>query len=278
MDMKLKESIDNPKVIFALKVVFAIGMVFWPFGNLLADTLQNNRTIDNVVFVATMLGACMPLMLFAIFLSYAIFHIETLCGYFRNSIEKKGFSYALYFSLQTTMLFNPLETNRSTVTEFKRVIGSGLIAGIDVTKRIRNFSGWFLYFAVVLCLYFLLINYLRNRFISKESEKIFSLLDNVMLLANVVLGLRLISYFYRQDVTMLAFYYSDYIIILIVMLAIGYLKGGLDRKISIEKFEALIFSGWMIAYPISIIFTNVWDSATYHTNSYFDSFIFHNET
>lgn len=255
--MKLIRNIGDLKKLFCFKVLFVIGIVIGGFYKIVGSVLSDYNYADTNVLFAV-ICACLPLLVFLALLCYAIFKIEILYNCFKNTEDKKGFAYALYFSLQTTILFNPLEISRNKITNFKRVIGSGLITGVDVSKRIQNFNYWFICFAICFCLYFLLANYLRSRSVSNEDEKVFKLLDGVMLLANVTLILRLISYFYRQDDVLLAFYYSDFLIVLIVMLSLAYLKWNLSKKIDVETFEALMFFGWMIAYPISIVLAKLW--------------------
>ncbi len=137
-------------------------------------------------------------------------------------------------------------------------MGSAFNNGVDVAKRTSNFSHWFICFATVFVLYFLLANYLRNRKFEGEDQKAVRLLDNVIILANLILGLRCITYFADESSESNIFYYSDFIIAAIIFLAVSYILFGLKNKISVERFEAIIVAGLMIALPISIAITHDW--------------------
>lgn len=191
-------------------------------------------------------------------LCYTILDIEKIFKNFVQTEKKVGFLYALYFSVYTVLLFNPLDTMRTKVTKFARVMGVGFNAGVDVAKRTSNFNHWFIYFAIAFALYFLLANYLRNKKFEGEDQKIVDLLDNVIILANLVLGLRCITYFANEAAEFNIFYYSDYIITAIIFLAIAYIVFGMKKKICLERFEAIIITGWMIALPASIVISHDW--------------------
>ena len=191
-------------------------------------------------------------------LCYTVLSIEKIFKGFVQAEKKTGFLYALYFSVYTVLLFNPIDTIRTEATEFARVMGAGFNAGVDVAKRTSNFSHWFIYFAIAFVLYFLLANYLRNREFEGEDQKAVGLLDNVIILANLILGLRCITYFANEASESNIFYYSDFIITAIIFLLIAYVLFGLKKKICLERFEAIIIAGWMSALPVSIVITHDW--------------------
>lgn len=194
----------------------------------------------------------------AVALCYTVLNIEKIFKSFVQAEKKTGFLYALYFSVNTVLLFNPIDTIRTEATGFARVMGAGFNAGVDVAKRTSNFSHWFIYFAIAFALYFLLANYLRNREFEGEDRRAVSLLDNVIILANLVLGLRCITYFANEASESNIFYYSDFIITAIIFLAIAYVLFGLKKKICLERIEAIIFAGWMLALPATIVITHNW--------------------
>ena len=96
----------------------------------------------------------------AVALCYTVLNIEKIYASFINAEKKSGLLYALYFSVYTVLLFNPVDTIRTKAVEFARVIGVSINAGIDAAKRTRNFNHWFIYFAIAFTLFFLLANYL----------------------------------------------------------------------------------------------------------------------
>lgn len=138
------------------------------------------------------------------------------------------------------------------------MIGVSINAGVDVTKRTSNFNHWFIYFAIAFTLFFLLANYLKSQKFKEEDQKIVDLLDNIIILANPILGLRCITYFANEAAETDIFYYSDFIIMAIMLLVFAYIKFDIKTKITAEKFEAIIITVWMIALPASMIMTHDW--------------------
>lgn len=221
-----------------------------------------------------MIGDAMELLIKLLFviiltcsLGYTITNFKKLFQSFQSEGKKQGFLYALYFSIYLALFFNPVDPVHTEVTVFKRVIGIGLIDGIDVSKRIRNFNCWFICLAVLFVLFSLLANYFKSRDYSEENKKVIKFLDNVIILANVIQGIRCISYFYDESQETSAFYYSEYLIMTVLLLGIAYIVLSLEKKICMERYIQLIVSGMMLSYPLAILVTNLsilgyqeWDS------------------
>lgn len=197
-------------------------------------------------------------LMIAFALCFTVLRFESILAVFKNSEKKQGFFYAVYFSVYTTLYFNPLDSVQNEVTEFKRVIGEGMTAGVDVSKRISNFNHWFLVFAITFSLFFMLANFIKNKELTDENKKAMDFLDNVIVIANVNLGLRCVAFFYKRYWRTPIFYYSDTIVNLIIFLLIAYILLDLGRRISLEKMEALLLSGWSLALPVAIIITHYW--------------------
>ena len=87
-------------------------------------------------------------------LCYTIFNIERLCIAIKFKKFKQAFWYALYFSIYTILTINPINSAHTKVDLFKRIIGPGIINGVDVSKRISNFSRWFLGFIIIFIFYY----------------------------------------------------------------------------------------------------------------------------
>ena len=186
-------------------------------------------------------------------LCYTVINFEKLLETFLITEKKQGFLYALYFAVYLVLLFNPMDSVRTEVTEFKRVIGAGIVHGVDVSKRISNFSFWFIYLAVLFILFYLLANYFKSKKYSEENRKAINFLDNTIVLANVVQGLRCISFFYDETQETATFYYSEYLLMAILLLGIAYIVLPLEKKICTDNFIALIISGMMLSYPLTIL-------------------------
>lgn len=197
-------------------------------------------------------------LMIAVALCFTVLWFENIFIVFKDSEKKQGFLYALYFSVYTTLYFNPLDSVQNEVTEFKRIIGEGMTAGVDVSKRISNFNHWFLVFVITFSLFFMLANYIKDKELTDENKKAMNFLDNVIVVANVILGLRCVAFFYKRYWRTPIFHYSDTIITLIIFLLIAYILLDLGSRISLEKMEALMLSGWNLALPAAVIITHAW--------------------
>ncbi len=190
---------------------------------------------------------------------FSVINFEMLYFAFSCTEQKKGFWYAVFFSVYTVMMFNPLETVRNEAEKFDRVIGAGLNAGIDVSKRVSNFSCWFIFLTILFVMYYLLANYLKGKEYKDENKKIISFLDNMIVIANVILGLRCITYFNSQLQDINIFYYTDYFLALVLCITTGYVLFSLGNKISVDKYVAINISAWLLCLPIAIVVTHEWD-------------------
>lgn len=191
-------------------------------------------------------------------LLFTVFHFEDIFDVFIKAQKKKGFFLAIYFSVYTVLFFNPLDSERTAVDEFRRMIGQGLNRGVDVSKRISNFNQWFFCLAILFSLFYLLANYLKTKILTGEEKKAMDLLDQVVIIANVTLGLRCITYFYDKSSGAEIFYYSSFCINMIIFLLISYMALHLGNKISLEKIEALLVSEWSLALPLAVVITHDW--------------------
>ena len=244
---RFKKMIENKHGKLAIKTLFCAMIVAWFCNSVYV--IRDKMFVSRVQLFVSLLY----IAVFGFALCYTVFNIEKIYACFVRTEKKKGFLYALYFAVSTVLLFNPLETIRTEVTEFSRVMGVGFMEGMDVSKRISNFNNWFIYLAIAFVLYFLLANFLINQRISQENKKVVHLLDNVIVIANLILGLRCIAYFYHEGQGNSAFYYSDFIIMAIILISLAYLLLGLEKIINVDTFEALLLSGWMLALPAAIL-------------------------
>ena len=135
------------------------------------------------------------LLVMIVALYYLIWNFEQIYTMFSCTRKKKGVLYAAYFSISFALFYNPLEPTRNVVSEFKRIIGTGLADNADVSKRIANFNCWFILLGVSFILFWMLMNYFLQKERSEEGEKIISFTDNFVVLAVCNLLLRCINYF-----------------------------------------------------------------------------------
>lgn len=188
-----------------------------------------------------------------IIMCFTILNIEEIIDCFKKTDKKNGMLYALYCAESIVMIYNPLDSIRTEVTEFGRIIGAGLSAGVDVSKRTSNFSHWFIYFSITFCLCFLCINFLKSKYKNDEAWKF---LDNVIVIANVNLVLRGITYFYDKSLKNDVFYYSDSILSVIVIIGLSFIVFEYNKKIQFEELQKIIIACWLFCLPVSIYLTN----------------------
>ena len=113
---------------------------------------------------------------------------------FINTEKKKGFLYALYFSVSIAMLFNPVLSAFTSVTGFKRMIGQAEMYGISVDKRVNNFTLWFIILAIAFFAFFILFNRFFKDEKDGEQKKVQSFLDNFVVFADMALLVRAIGF------------------------------------------------------------------------------------
>lgn len=240
------------------------------FGNCIAD--QNNingslavgihftytyLTMGSIFEFALKIGIS---LLLGMALCSCVLKFEEIYDVFKKTKTKKGFLYSSYFSITLLFLYNPLETYRNEMSTFSRIIGAGVIADVDVSRRINNFGQWFIMFATVFSLFLLLFNYWLQKERSKEAEKVQNFLSDFMLLANCNTVLRCITYFKDESSLSSVYYFSSYVIIIIVIIALSYLCLSLDKNISADSFAKLNFIGMSLSLPIAIFIAIEWES------------------
>lgn len=200
-------------------------------------------------------------LLMGLAMCYAVVNIEELVRKFFEADKREGFLTALYFSVSSVLLYNPLESISNEVSTFSRVIGAGLIANVDVTKRTSSFNRWFILFAAVFVLFYLLSNSILKKDMTEDSKKVRDFLKNYMVLANCCLLLRIISYFFDEtSSTTTVFYFSSYVVMIVAIIGICYIVLRLDKRISLKNFLRLNFTGIAISLPIAIFIALEWEN------------------
>lgn len=148
-------------------------------------------------------------------------NLEKVWDAFKQS--KKGICYAVYFSVFSTLLFNPLDATQNAINSFKRVIGEGVVAGVDVTKRVNNFHYWLFCLFFYFVIFWLGANYCKQVFNIDKNKKIIKLLDDIVIIANATLLFRCVGFFFASDSNWRVFNYATYFLTLILMIGIAYL-------------------------------------------------------
>ncbi len=205
-----------------------------------------------VMFVLTALHTVLLLALFCI----GIFRFGRIYRIYRETKRPRGYIYALYFSLNLIFLFDPLED--TAVTGFGREIGAGYIAGYDVTHTIRNFTCWFLLFALFYVIYFLLVNAFLGRQYRTLQKVVLRFLDNVFVLAIVNMMFRSVAYFYEASAKEGIFYYSSCLLEYIIFFSILYIILGMDRYVSPEKYYQGGLCAFSMGITTAVLFKTEW--------------------
>ena len=192
-------------------------------------------------------------------LCYTIMRVEIIYDFYKTSKEGKSFWYAMYLSVTFILMYNPIEPGKMEVKDFERIIGSGLIQNIDVSRRIGNFHFWILLFAVFFCLFFLLANYITSREWSEEQRKVIVFIEQFIVLANVNLVFTGINFFQNSDGIFTSFSYAIYLNRVILIIAAGYLFLKVDQYMTAEKYAIFFIIAFNVAYPVAIILQQEWE-------------------
>lgn len=199
------------------------------------------------VYITLALGLC-----------YAIFNIEKLISTWKSGHSGFSIVYALYFAVSLVFVFNPIDAIRTKVVSFDRVMGAGFINNVDTTRRISNFNHWYIYFAIAIILFYALVNHFRQKEQREAQKNVIKVLDQIIVLANVNLLLRCITYFSDKTNMQTMFYYSTAVIMMVVLASIAYLVFGLDKRINRFTYVQLIVIAFCLGYPAAIISQREW--------------------
>lgn len=203
---------------------------------------------------------CLIIVFMVMALCYTVFNIEKIIEEFTQSEKKKGFLHAVYFATTLVLLFNPLDPKRTTVESWDRIIGYGIIQDIDVSRRISNFYQWMLLYGITLILFYLFLNHLFYKDSKQENKKVIAFQNNFIILADVNLALRCITYFSDQEQKQTIFYYSDKLIQLVMLLSMLYLLFNFASRIMADQFLQLELTAFCLAYPAAILSKADWVS------------------
>lgn len=181
-------------------------------------------------------------------------NLDKVWNAFKQS--KEGICYAVYFSVFSTLLFNPLDATQNAINSFKRVIGEGVVAGVDVTKRVDNFHYWFFCLFFYFVIFWLGANYCKQVFNIDKNKKIIKLLDDIVIIANATLLFRCVGFFFASDSNWRVFNYATYFLTLILTIGIAYLF--FKKKNNLDILIRFMIAGWMFSYPLTILLADNW--------------------
>ncbi|MCD7746061.1 MAG: hypothetical protein LUI13_12415 [Lachnospiraceae bacterium] len=219
------------------------------------------------------------LLLFAFLfcILYTIFNIETCVAAAKQYKCKECWLYAIVFSVSVLMIFNPMDSVKTEIQKFSRVIGSGVLSGYDVSNVIGNFNNWFLAFALLMVAMLLFFSFIKNQkytlarvatservnysgkltYTEREQEA-WSFLDKFMILAFVNLVLRAITFFADESTGDDVFYYSSYIISIVIVFTLVYIIGKLSRWIDFSSCFSVFVAALAVGYPAAVMVKAEW--------------------
>lgn len=229
-------------------------------GNIISGVLalgvQSSKLeiVDKIGFVIQIF----LILILSIITFYVIIFWERIYKIYSLSHEKGVWLYALYFSLLTVFCMNPIAESQIKLIEFKRIIGQGINDGIDVSKRISNFNQWFLLLVISFGIFYLFFNYVRNNSKTEEQVKMMRCMDNVIVLSNVLLGIRSFSFFSNNNKMTEWLTYSDFMLLAVIVIGNIYILFHMDDKIKCEDLFVTLLFCWLLSYPVAICATSNW--------------------
>ena len=248
--MEIKISNSRKYIIWLVKIVFLLALLlgggkaqaFWQSGTSLLLSYQN-------IFFYFLMGAA---------LCFGVWKFESLYQTFRCSEKKRGLWHAVYFAVSFTLFYNPLDKELSRITDFKRMIGPGTIADVDVSSKISNFHSWFFFFAASFLLFFLLANDFMQKKRDEESRRIAQFFDHFIVLANVHLMFRCILFFDDMENGASILNYSTNLIMLVVFAMAAYFFLHLEKNISAQGYAQLLMAGFCASIPAAALVSVGW--------------------
>ncbi len=231
-------------------------------GALAAEFQFTVKYVTAADFLEFLTGLCL-VFLGSAALCFAVWRLEMLYCLFCQAEKKQGILYALYCAVNLTLLFHPLDTARTEVRSFQRMIGIGLSTNVDVDRRIHNFLFLFGFFSIVFLLFCLLFHFIRSSkrlTAEKENEPVLHFLDHIIVLANMNLLLRCVTWFHDSAAANPVFHYSAYLLAFLLLAGFVYVWWDLGRKITAKGYLQLMLSGYSVSYPLAVLSSFGWRS------------------
>lgn len=250
MSDKLTGIFGNRKLITVIKAAICLAVIAILFGLRFSEVFNSYVSINSEWLFVFARNAFFT-VLAGIALCFAVLRFEDLFKEFKAG-KKKGFFYALYFSVSLLLSYNPIDTDNTEVSSFKRVMGAAFNENIDVAKRVNNFNIWFISFAVVFVLFYMLANHFLSEEANENRKNLVKFLDGYMVFANCSLLLNCISFFTDSADVVQAFSFSQSMVLLVAVVSVCYLVLSFDRFVPVETFEMLSVISFGIAFTASI--------------------------
>ena len=211
-----------------------------------------NENISSGYIERTVIDLALVLSLTAMAL-FVVVKFEDCVACFKRGCSAFNWIYAVVFSVLYTTQYDPLDPARTSVLEFARNIGNGIMYDYDVSRVLKNFSVWFSVFAVCLPVFLLFTNYARATFCTDVQCKAWKYTDNIAVLALVSTAICAFSFFYNESLAYGAFSYSTVLIGLILLSSLAYIVFKLDERIAPRDYQLLLLGCFALAYPVAAL-------------------------
>lgn len=201
------------------------------------------------------------IVLLTLMMLYAVIFFEKIFASYKEASgqsRKHAAFGAFFFAASSALMRNPLEKTGLTVTEFKRVIGEGIIANVDVSKRTESFTHWFILFAVSFILLYTLFTHIYHT--AEDS----AFLKDYMILADCTLLIRAFTFFYYEGGRAAVYSFTTYAVLLIGFIIVSYHLLGIEKKMSPDAFGRMEFIASCISLPTAIFISNEWEEGRYY--------------
>lgn len=212
---------------------------------------EKNDAITIESFLDTLIKLIPLIVLFGLPL-YAIYNFKKLYDSFKKKCNINSIIAALYLAMSYFIIINPYDNAMSPVIKFKRDIGLGLIANMDISNKTSLINNFFIIFVTILITSFLIINYFYNK--NKKDEKVLSTINNLFLIGNLELLFKIIMNINGNSINDFSYY-----LILITIITIFIFNKFKDKlKIEFSDFIKLIISLYSLSFGIIIaLFSNL---------------------
>lgn len=232
-------SIDEKKA--AGRLAVGINQVYHYF-----DAVHGIFVGINIVVLVVLLGMA----------AVSVLRLEEGISKMKEQGMNRYFMYPAFITMSILMMYNPMDSNNTDIKTFSRTMGAGIMSGYDISRVISNFTSWCLAAAVLYVIYAAYMAQMRARKYSEEQMKAWDFLDRFMPIACANLILRCITFFF--DGGYKVFYYSSWIVLLILLTGFTYIFARIDQKISFSQYQSAVILAFSASFPIAALSNFEW--------------------
>lgn len=232
-------------LVYALKIIIycCLLCVFIEQLNLTATNISS--IINEKLFAA---------VLICVVMAVGICKFEKIVQQYKNSFEKRSLLWAMALSLFTFIALDPLCIDNVMVDDFDRVIGLGVVTGIDISKIITNFTHTFFFILVSFVLSVLLVNYFRKQIADTDDKLCLAFLDTLFDVLSVNLLLNILFFFLKTQLNVEVLNYSFVMLCILAIAHVIYILLKLKRVVCFRSYQQILCVIIGLCFPIVIVF------------------------